>query len=204
MKEIDARGLQCPQPVILTKKALEEIGEGQVMTIVDNYIAKENVSRLAANLNLKYFIEEKEDLYFIKITKDFDSKKEIMELDKDLKAEEKTDKNGIVIVIEGEKMGSGDDVLGDVLMKSYIYALTEVSPLPKTVIFLNGGVRLVTEGSAVLDSVMKLDELGVEIISCGTCLDYYGLNESLKVGLVGNMYSIVEAMHNSEKTIIFG
>lgn len=194
MKEIDARGLKCPEPVIITKKALEEIQEGQIISIVDNITAKENVSRLVSSLNLECSIDEREGCYYITINKTKSNNKESIN----------ENKNDIVIVIASDKLGSGCDELGDVLMKSYTYALTEVSPTPKTIILLNAGVKLTTEGSPVLDNINKLFQSGVEIISCGTCLDYYGLKDKLKVGIVGNMYSIIEKMHEGGKVINIG
>jgi len=191
MREIDARGLKCPEPVIITKKALEEIEEGLVVSIVDNITARENVSRLAANLNLQYEIEEKDGCFYISINK--------------VKAETSRGRNeaneDIAIVITNDKLGSGSDDLGKVLMKSYLYALTESSPIPKAMLFLNAGVKLTTEGSESIDNIIKLSEAGVEIVSCGTCLDFYGLKEKLKIGIVGNMYSIVEKMNEAAKVI---
>ncbi|MFA7572787.1 MAG: sulfurtransferase-like selenium metabolism protein YedF [Lutispora sp.] len=191
MRKIDARGLKCPEPVIITKKALEEIEEGLVLSIVDNITARENVSRLAANLNLQYEIEEKDGCFYISINK--------------VKAETSRGRNeaneDIAIVITNDKLGSGSDDLGKVLMKSYLYALTESSPIPKAMLFLNAGVKLTTEGSESIDNIIKLSEAGVEIVSCGTCLDFYGLKEKLKIGIVGNMYSIVEKMNEAAKVI---
>ena len=192
MKEIDARGLMCPQPVILTKKALEEISEGEVVAIVDNITAKENVSRLAANLNYEYEVTDENDCHYIKIRK----VKEAQKLD--------VKEDTIVIVITSDKLGQGDPELGKLLMKSYTYALTETSPLPKAVIFLNSGVKLASEGSEVLENIKKLESAGVEIISCGTCLDYYKLKEKLHTGIVGNMYSIIEKMNSASKVINIG
>ena len=120
MKEIDARGLKCPEPVIMTKKALEALEEGVVLSIVDNITAKENVSRLAANLNLGYEIEEKDGCFYISINKVKDDKQNINAKTND----------DIAIVITTDKLGSGNDELGKVLMKSYLYALTESSPMP--------------------------------------------------------------------------
>lgn len=194
MLEIDCRGLKCPEPVIRTKKALEEIDEGIIVSIVDNITAKENVSRLASNLNLKYDIEEKEGCFYISINK---SKEEGQNCNY-------AANDDIVIVITNDKLGSGNDELGKVLMKSYLYALTEASSKPKAMMFLNGGVKLTTEGSEVLENLTKLSDAGVEIISCGTCLDFYGLKEKLKAGAVGNMYSIVEKMHAAAKVINIG
>lgn len=193
MREIDGRGLACPQPVILTKKALEEINEGELITIVDNEIAVENVKRLVGSLGLIYNIDEKEGFYYIKIIKKKNCEKKSSEL-----------KDDITIIIGSDKLGQGDEALGQVLMKSYIYSLTEVTPLPKTIVFLNAGVKLTVKDSPVLESLKRLNESDVEIISCGTCLDYYGLKEKLNVGIIGNMYSIVEVMHRSGKTITIG
>ena len=192
MKEIDARGLVCPQPVILTKKALEEMAEGEVVAIVDNITAKENVSRLAANLNYEYEVTDENGCHYIKIRKATEAQK----------PDGKED--SIVIVITSDKLGQGAEELGKVLMKSYTYALTETNPLPKAVMFLNSGVKLTSEGSEVLENIKKLEGSGVEIISCGTCLDYYNLKEKLQVGIVGNMYSIIEKMNSASKVISIG
>jgi len=192
MKEIDARGLVCPQPVILTKKALEEMSEGEVVAIVDNVTARENVSRLASSLNYEYEVSEDKGCHYIKIRKKAGAQK----------SEEKED--SIAIVITADKLGQGAEELGKVLMKSYTYALTETKPLPKTVMFLNSGVKLTSEGSEVLENIRKLEASGVEIISCGTCLDYYQLKEKLQVGIVGNMYSIIEKMNGAGKVINIG
>lgn len=192
MKEIDARGLVCPQPVILTKKALEEIEEGEVVAIVDNITAKENVSRLAASLNYEYEVSDENGCHYIRIRKVTDNKK----------PDGKED--SIVVVITTDKLGQGAEELGKVLMKSYTYALTETKPLPKTVMFLNSGVKLTSEGSEVLENIKKLEGSGVEIISCGTCLDYYKLKEKLQAGIVGNMYSIIEKMNSAGKVINIG
>jgi len=192
MKEIDARGLACPQPVILTKKALEEIDEGEVVTIVDNATARENVSRLAANLNYEYEVSGEEGCQYIKIIKKAGTKKQEKE------------KDSIVVVITSDSLGRGSEELGKVLMKSYTYALSETTPLPKAVLFMNGGVKLTTEGSEVLENIKKLESAGVKIISCGTCLDFYNLKDKLQAGIVGNMYSIVEEMNSAGKVINIG
>lgn len=192
MKEIDARGLICPQPVILTKKALEEIPEGEVVAIVDNITAKENVLRLAANLNCEYEVTDENGCHYIKIRKASEAEKPEVKED------------AIVIAITSDKLGQGAEELGKVLMKSYTYALTETNPLPEAVIFLNSGVKLTTEKSEVIENIKKLESLGVEIISCGTCLDYYKLKEKLQAGIVGNMYSIIEKMNSASKVINIG
>lgn len=189
MKKVDARGLVCPQPVILTKKALEEITEGEVVTIVDNITAKENVSRLAESSGCVHETSEENGFFYVKIKK----AAAVQRLN--------TEENSIVIVITSDKFGQGEEELGKVLMKSYTYALTETTPLPKAVLFLNSGVKLTSDGSEVLDNIRKLESSGVEIVSCGTCLDFYHLKDKLQVGIVGNMYAIIEKMNSVGKVI---
>lgn len=107
----------------------------------------------------------------------------------------------LVLLVGTDKLGSGDDKLGAALMKSYMYALTENDIKPKTMIFVNGGVKLTTEGSDVIESLKNLHANGVEVLSCGTCLDFYNLKDKLLVGEVSNMYTIVEKMNKASNTI---
>lgn len=196
-KEVDARNQACPKPVIMTKKVLDEISEGVVTTIVDNEVAKENVSKLAKSLNLDYTVDKgAANEYYIHITKGEASEK----------AEEantcvpNTFKD-MVVLFSKDILGDGSEELGKILVKGYIYSLTESTPFPSTLLFLNGGVRLTVEDSPVLDDLKKLESEGVEILSCGTCLDFFKLKDKLAVGEVTNMYTIVEKMKNASNTI---
>lgn len=191
--EVDARGLNCPMPVINTKKELDKIESGVVVTIVDNIIAKENIIKLANSLNYGVnIIKEEKDFISIEIKK---GENVIIEKNEDIALEDKC------IFISSEKMGEGNDELGKVLIKGFIYTLTECKPYPKHIIFVNGGVKLTTENEATVENLKILEESGVEILSCGTCLDYYDLKEKLQVGSITNMYTIVETMKNSLQTI---
>ena len=196
-REVDARKQACPKPVIMTKKALDDIADGVVTTIVDNEIAKENVSKLAKSLNYEYKVEKGQaDEYYIHITKG--------EVAKESYEDNACPPNifkDLVIVFGNDKLGEGSDELGNILMKGYIYTLTESTPFPSALLFLNSGVRLTVEGSPVLDDLKKLQSEGVEILSCGTCLDFYNLKDKLSVGEVTNMYTIVEKMKNATNTI---
>ena len=106
-----------------------------------------------------------------------------------------------VVVIAADHMGEGKEDLGKVLIKGFIFALTQLEELPKTILFYNGGAKITAEGSESLEDLKTLEAQGVEIMTCGTCLDYYGLKEKLQVGTVTNMYSIVETMNNADKII---
>ena len=191
--EIDARGLNCPMPVINTKKELDKIESGLVITTVDNAIAKENILKLANSLNCEAkVIKEEKDLISIEIKK---GENVIIEKNENIALEDKC------IFISSDKMGEGNEELGKVLIKGFIYTLTESKPYPKHIILVNGGVKLSTENEATVENLKILEEAGVELLSCGTCLDYYGLKEKLQVGSITNMYTIVEIMKNSLQTI---
>ena len=107
-----------------------------------------------------------------------------------------------VILIGRDRMGGGSDELGRILINSYLYSLTETQPRPDQLIFVNSGVKLACSGSKSLENIKKLEELGVEVLSCGTCLDFFELKEDLQVGGVTNMYTIVEALNGAGKTIV--
>jgi len=195
--EVDATGQACPKPVIMTKNKLDNIKEGIITTIVDNEVAKENVSKLAKSLGYDYKVDKKNDNeYYIHITKG-DVKEEanvcIPDTFKDM-----------TIAFSSNTMGKGSDELGKILMKSFIYTLTEATPFPSTLIFYNGGVYLTCEGSEVLEDLKKLEAEGVEIISCGTCLDYFQIKDELQVGEISNMYTIYEKLKNPMNTITIG
>ena len=100
----------------------------------------------------------------------------------------------VVVAIGSAEMGNGDPKLGKILMKSFLYSLTQLDALPQTVLFFNGGVRMTTEGSESIEDLKALEAQGVEILSCGTCLDFYGLKDKLRVGGITNMYVIAQTM----------
>ena len=201
-KTIDARGLACPKPVILTKKEIEAIEEGIITTIVDNEIAKDNISKLAKSMDLEYKVEEDvEGNYEVTI-----SKGKASELISTQKVTEKVQQvnDGAVIVIPSDLMGNGDPELGRILMNSFIYTVSETKPYPKAILFYNSGVKLTIKSSGVLDDLLLLEKVGVEIISCGTCLDFYDLKDELGVGEISNMYTIYEKISGPQNTITIG
>jgi len=188
---IDCKGLKCPQPLINTKKYFDSIDEGSALVIVDNDVANSNIAKYAQSSGLDFSSEMKEGLYYIKISKSSSCECRPMSFEQDRP----------VIVVGNDKLGLGSDELGAVLMKSYMYALSESEVLPSDILFLNGGVNLTTEGSDCLPSLKVLSEKGVNIMSCGTCLDFFKLKEKLAIGEITNMYTIVEKMNNSGNTI---
>jgi len=189
-RTVDARGLACPEPVIMTKKALDSHDVSEVLAIVDNKAALENISRMVKTLNLESMIEEQDGSFYINIVKE------------ELQPEKDNLRGNTVVLVKSNVLGQGDDKLGSILMKSFMYTLTQIEGEIKTLIFLNSGVLLTTSGSELIDHIKQLEINGVEVLSCGTCLDFYGMSDKLEVGKVGNMYSIVEDMLHSSKVIV--
>lgn len=193
MEKIDARGQACPLPVVRAKKALAQMSEGALEVLVDNRTAVHNLEALARTLKLEVAADERGEAEFaVTFVKGASARSAPAPAAAARPAETAAAAGGIVAVIPSEFMGSGDDKLGAVLMKGFVFALTQLDELPRTVLLYNGGVKLACEGSSSLDDLRALAEAGVEVMSCGTCLNHYGLTEQLAVGEVTNMYAIVE------------
>lgn len=197
MRIIDARKKLCPEPVIMAKKAADE-GVEQITVIVDNETAKSNVMKLGAKLNYGTVYEYKNDGIYILLKKDTDIVNE--ETMAEVMPEEQLNTN-MVYLISTDKLGKGSEELGRILMKSFLYSISEKTPYPTAMIFLNSGVKLTTEGSECIDDLMKLKEGNVKIVSCGTCLDFFEIKSKLRVGSVSNMYDIVDIISSSANTV---
>lgn len=211
---IDGKGKQCPLPVVMTKKVLDTAAAGdEIIVTVDNETAVNNLSRLAKNSGNGFVSQKQADKeYRVKIIVS-NSKADAagisaMTADQVAANPEGTvdsarisASNGCVVVIPSDKMGEGDEALGKLLLKGFIFALTQLDTLPKTMIFYNGGAKITVEDSPALTDLKILEEEGVEIITCGTCLNYYGFSDRLAVGRVGNMYEIAQILTTAEKVV---
>ena len=189
-ERIDARGLACPQPVLMTKKALEEMDSGILEVLVDNKAASENVARFVTNAGCGIDIEEKGGVFTLHITKG--STCEIID---------DTTEKEIVVFIRADAVGRGDDELGTILMRSFIPTMLEIDERPKKIVFMNSGVKLTAEGSPVLEFLHKIEKEGVELLVCGTCLDFFGLKDKIKVGSVSNMFELVTTLSTADRVI---
>ena len=220
LKVVNAMGDACPIPVVKTKNAIKELsGAGMVETLVDNEIAVQNLTKMAQQKNYGVRSEKLgENQYRVIMTIGESADEAGVEADEEVRAEETCIPDGrkgnkvVVIsssymgsgddelgaVISSNCMGQGDDTLGKLLMKGFIYALSQQDELPKTILFYNGGAKLTCEEAPTLDDLMSLEANGVEILTCGTCLNHYGLTEKLKVGGVTNMYVITEKMMQAD------
>ena len=189
MVKVNAVGFVCPVPVIMTKKALNEIAEGEVEVLVDNETAKQNLEKLAKELGYEFKSCEIDGNFQVVINK------------KPNEDKKETKEENIVVVIDSDEMGKGDEELGKILVKGFIYSLTEMETLPKTVILYNKGVLLATVNENTIEDLKKLESMGVEVISCGTCANYYHVQDKLQVGSLTNMYTIVDRQFKATKLI---
>lgn len=189
MIKVNAIGQTCPVPIIMTKNALKDIEEGQIEVSVDNKISLENLQKMSREMGYEYTVAETGDIFKIVINK----------IKEDL--EEFNEEENTVVVIDSMFMGKGDPELGRILMKGFIYTLSEMDKLPKTIIFYNEGVKLAVETSENFSDLKTLEESGVEILCCGTCANFYGVTEQIKVGNITNMYTIVERQMYARRII---
>ena len=195
---VNAMGDNCPIPVIKTKKAIAALtGPETIEVLVDNEIAVQNVTKMATGSGGKVTSEKLGDAEF-KVTIEMEGAPEADEAEAVCVPDAR---DNTVVVVSSDRMGSGNDELGKVLIKGFIFAVTQLDTLPKTMLFYNGGATLTTEDSDSLEDLKSLEAQGVEIMTCGTCLDYYGLKDKLAVGTVTNMYSIVETMAKAGRIV---
>ena len=177
----------------MTKKEVDG-GAEEITVIVDNETAKINVTKFGTQLKYTVTAEDKDDGTYIVLKKSGENKEQT-----EIISEIKNKNAGYFIT--SDKLGKGSDDLGRILMKSFLYTLSETKPYPDFLVFLNSGVKLTIEGSESVDDLMKLKEGGVKIVSCGTCLDFFEIKDKLRVGSISNMYDIVDMISSSTNTI---
>jgi len=200
-KMIDCKGMACPLPVVNAKKASEQLHTGDVLTVlVDNEIAVQNLTRFAEHKGFGVSAEKNADReYAVIMTISGAAAEETKE--EEIACVMDFRRKGMLVVLSGNVMGTGDAKLGTSLMKAFVFALTKQDQLPDTILCYNTGAYLTCEGADTLEDLKLLESEGVTILTCGTCLDFYGLKERLAVGGVTNMYDIVERMENAAQII---
>jgi len=200
IKIVNASGLACPQPVILAKQAIES--HEQVKVIVDNDTALENVKRLGTKLDCDVKVKKKKDgTYEINLTRNagaVGAKEEFTPSCGTMPAQS----GPFVIVISADKMGRGNDELGYVLIRAFLHTIAGQAEKPDVMIFYNTGVKLALQESEVLDDLKELSSAGVEMLVCGTCLNYFEAKEKLGIGVVSNMYDIAGIMSRAGRLIV--
>lgn len=189
-KKLNCMGMACPLPVVEAKKAIDEMEDGLLEIEVDNETCVQNLRRLAAKYDFTVASESISDKEFLVK----------MEVKKDHALKGKQE-DSCTVVFSSDKMEEGDEELGKNLMKSFVFALSNVDPLPTAMVFYNRGAFLTSEDSPVLADLKNLEKAGVKIMTCGLCADYYKIKEKLGVGVISNMYEIVETQMESQKII---
>ncbi len=200
MKTIDAKGTTCPIPLIMTKKAMSELGENELLEILlDNEISKKNVVHFLKEHKMSIIEEKQGNVFRLLVNK-------TGEIPEDTKVEEYCEINAevlsnYVMTVKRNRMGDGADELGEILIKAAINTIPDMDIKPNKMIFFNSGILMTLNDSAVLESLKKLENLGIEILVCGTCLDYYQKKEELAVGRISNMYDILDSMSKASKVV---
>ena len=200
-RKIDCKGMACPLPVVNAKKAAEELYAGDVLTVlVDNEIAVQNLTRLAEHKGFGVSAEKKAEMEYA-VTMTISGAAAAEPKEEEVACVMDSRREGMLVVLSANTMGTGAPELGTALMKAFVFALTKQDHLPDTILCYNTGASLTCEGADTLEDLKLLESEGVTILTCGTCLDFYGLKEKLAVGGVTNMYDIVERMENAARII---
>jgi selenium metabolism protein YedF len=207
-KVLDCRGLACPQPVLQAKELLDSLTQGTVEVLVDNEAAQSNLARFGKSQGCDVEIRASGETRHITISKKGRSEKDPHgetppAADTPAPEEYRCELSGtgLICVIPADTMGRGDDPLGKVLMRAYIKTVKSLNPLPARIFFYNTGVKITATESDLIAPLRELADLGVEIYSCGTCLDFFNLKDTLLVGQVTNMFEIMDAMARAAKVV---
>lgn len=200
---VDARGKSCPTPVIMTKKKLEEIVEGTFTVIVDNEISKTNVVKFLQSQGFYHEVENKDGFFYIDVVKGYSCSP----LPSDNKQSDPTapiekSKTNIVVFISTESLGSEEPTLGKILMAGFLGNIKEMEIKPKTIICVNTGVYLTTINDDTIGIFNSLiDNYNIEVLSCGRCLEYFGIADKLKAGVVTDAYTVAKKIFEADKVI---
>ena len=198
-KTLDCMGMACPLPVINAKKAIEAFTEDGILHVkVDNDTAVQNLTRLGEHNGFVVTTVKHGEKAF---TVTMQVKAGAAQVPAEAMTCKAPERSGKVVVLSADTMGAGDEKLGRKLMKAFIFALTSQDEAPEKVICYNSGAYLTTRDPDTVKDLKTLEEAGTTVMTCGTCLDYYGLKEELKVGVISNMYDIVEAQMKAASVI---
>lgn len=190
MQTIDCRGLACPQPVLETKKALEGFVGEEIIVLLDDPASKENVRRFAESQGHRVSVSEDKGVFELRIDRGKGKGEKRILTSSDF-----------VVFIDSDSLGRGSEELGRILMRSFLQTLEQSEAQPQKIILINSGVKLACETSEVLGDLQEFSLKGVEILSCGTCLDYFGIKKKLMVGRVSNMYEILISLTQAGKVM---
>ncbi|OGR00311.1 MAG: hypothetical protein A2505_09810 [Deltaproteobacteria bacterium RIFOXYD12_FULL_55_16] len=196
---LDCRGLTCPQPVLRAKELLDSMAQGAVEVLVDNEAARSNLERFGKSQGLAVASHSAGETHQVTISKSTGEEASKAPASEDYRCN--LPGTGLIIVIPAETMGRGNEALGAVLMRAYIKTIKSLSPLPARIFFYNTGIKITASESDLVAPLQELEGLGVEIYSCGTCLDFFNLKDDLLVGKTTNMFEIMDAMAQAARVV---
>ncbi|WP_287152659.1 sulfurtransferase-like selenium metabolism protein YedF [Candidatus Solincola tengchongensis] len=188
---VDARGLPCPTPVVKTREALQR-GCQRLEVLVDNPTARDNVTRFAASQGCSVEVSEEDGMFHLYIMREGGPEEAACATATAESPSPSGEKR--VVVLSSDVMGRGEEELGRILMKAFLNTLAESERRPWRLVLFNRGVLLAVEGADTLPALKELASRGVEVLVCGTCLDYFGAKDKVAAGTVSNMFEILETM----------
>jgi selenium metabolism protein YedF len=200
MKTVDTRGKTCPIPLIMTKKAITESADKQLITIIsDNETSFNNICRFLTDHNAVFSVAKGGNEFKIKIN-------DASEINQNSPAEDYCEipaksGSGYIITVKRNRMGDGAEELGEILLKACINTIPELDNKPEKIIFFNSGIFMCLDDSQVIETLQKLESSGIKLLVCGTCLDFYDAKSKLAVGQISNMYDILDSMSKAEKVV---
>jgi len=202
MRIVDTKGQQCPAPLIATRKALKETKTGESFKVlIDNKTSFENVSRFLRDNKTEFKVEEKEGVWTLIVTKSTSTGPEVKAEDYCTVDVPHFKQGDFVIVFASDKMGEGEEELGRMLMINFIKAIKDLDVLPKKLVFYNKGVKLGTTDSPVCGHLKEIESMGVGLLFCGTCVNFYSLQEEVKIGTMSNMFDIAQVMASAGNVV---
>lgn len=215
MQKVDAMGKACPTPVIMTRKALRD--NDVVTTMVSEEIATENISKMAKQLGYKCTVDQKGDHeWAVTVEKQAGATPSACQVainesavadDSDQQHIEPSVVNnirlsdGYIVVLDSNEVGSGDSTLGQQLAKSFVSSLTEQDVLPEYILMFNSGVKLATKDADTVEDLQALEKMGVKVMECGICVNFFGIKDQLGVGSITNMFRITELMRTAQRVV---
>jgi len=202
MQRLDLRKLACPAPVVETKKAVDA-GRCPFEVLVDSEAQQDNVSRMARKLGCSVEIHAgPDDCFAVSVNKEGVAPTPSASVSEQPGLSPASSLSGTVVYMNSAVMGSGDDKLGHILIRAFLKTLHDLSPVPKTLIMVNGGVKLaITDANDTVPAIAELEARGTEVLVCGTCLDFFDAKNKLAVGRISNMFEIVEALDAATRIV---
>lgn len=203
MEIVDTRGHKCPVPLIMAKKALKEINDGENLKVItDSKTSLSNLKRFLSDTGAEFAVQTEGDIHTITITGGGEAieatvPEEYCEVITSIPAAGKD----YSIVFSTQQMGEGNEDLGLILTKSFLITLVERDIMPRSLLFYNSGVKLAADDSFVIDQLRKLEKKGVKLLLCGTCISFYNIGKEITIGTVSNMYEMAEEMISASKII---